>query len=92
MNQLNPIKYQSEVFDRAIMDQIECQTYGITVAQVKTCIEWHGGDYLEYVASVAKLAQRHANDLPPSPAAEAIRVLINRIALADKLSQQEGAY
>ena len=92
MNQLNPIKHQSEVFDRALMDQIECQTYGITVAQVKTCIDWHGGDYLEYMASVAKLAQRHANDLPPSPAAEAIRVLINRIALADKLSQQEGAF
>lgn len=92
MNQLNPIKYQSEVYDRAIMEQIERQTYGITVDQVKKCIEWHGGDYLEYVASVAKLGQRHANDLPPSPAAEAIRVLINRILLADKLSQQEGAY
>ena len=92
MNQLNPIKHQSEVFDQAIVDQIDRQTYGITVAQVKTCIDWHGGDYLEYVASVAKLAQRHANDLPPSPEAEAIRVLLNRISLADKLSQQEGAF
>ena len=92
MNQLNPIKHQSEVFDRAIMNQIERQTYGITVDEVKTCIDWHNGDYLEYVASVAKHAQRYANDIPPSPAAEAIRVLINRILLADKLSQQEGTF
>ncbi len=92
MNQMNPIKYQSEVYDRALMDQIECQTYGVTVDQVKKCIEWHSGDYLEYVSSVARLAQRHANDLPQSPAAEAIRVLINRIALADKLSQKEGTF
>jgi len=92
MNQLNPIKYESEVYDRAIMDQIETQTYGVTVAQVKKCIDWHSGDYLEYASSVARQAQRHANDLPQSPAAEAIRVLINRISLANKLSQQEGAY
>lgn len=76
--------------DQAIFEQVERQTYGITVDQVKQCIEWHDGDHLEYVGSIAKLAQTHVSDLDPSPAAEAIRVLINRIVLADTLSQSTG--
>ena len=75
---------------------IEHRSYGITIAQVAQCIDNHGGDYLEYSASIARCA---TNRLAMLTAAakftpdqmehlEALRVLLNRISLAEQLQTQ----
>lgn len=76
----------------------EQQTYGITIAQVASCIDNHGGDHLEYAGSIARAA---TNQLAMLTAAgkftpdqlehiEALRVLLNRITLAKELEDQTG--
>ena len=35
---------------------IEQRSYGITIAQVAQCIDYHGGDYLEYAGSISRAA------------------------------------
>ena len=77
---------------------IEQRSYGITIAQVASCIENHGGDYLDYAGSIARAA---TNRLAMLTAAgkfegsqlehmEALRVLLNRITLAKELEDQAG--
>ena len=75
----------------------EQQTYGITIAQVASCIDNHGGDHLEYAGSIARAA---TNQLAMLAAAgkftsdqlqhlENIKLLLNRITLAEKLQTQD---
>lgn len=75
----------------------EQQTYGITIAQVASCIGNHGGDHLEYAGSIARAA---TNQLAMLAAAgkftpdqlqhlENIKLLLNRITLAEKLQTQD---
>ena len=79
--------------DKQIQEQ---QTYGITIAQVASCINNHGGDHLEYAGSIARAA---TNQLAMLAAAgkfthdqlqhlENIKLLLNRITLAEKLQTQ----
>ena len=76
----------------------EQRSYGITIAQVASCIKNHGGDHLEYAGSIARAA---TNRLAMLTAAgqftheqlehiEALRVLLNRITLAKELEDQTG--
>ena len=75
---------------------IEQRSYGITIAQVAQCIDYHGGDYLEYSASIARSATNRlamltaAGKFTPDQMEhlEALRVLLNRISLAEQLQNQ----
>lgn len=75
---------------------IEQRSYGITIAQVAQCIDYHGGDYLEYAGSISRAATNRLQMLTAAgtftPAQiehlEALRVLLNRITLAEQLQQQ----
>jgi len=77
---------------------IENRSYGITIAQVAQCIDNHGGDYLEYSASIARCATNRlamltaAGTFTPAQIEhlEALRVLLNRITLAKELEDQAG--
>ena len=76
----------------------EQQAYGITIAQVASCIENHGGDYLDYAGSIARCATNRlamlaaAGKFTPDQMEhlEALRVLLNRITLAKELETQDG--
>ncbi len=75
---------------------IEKRSYGITIAQVAQCIDYHGGDYLEYAGSISRAAINRLAMLTAAGAftpaqiehLEALRVLLNRITLAEQLQQQ----
>ena len=77
---------------------IEQRAYGITIAQVASCIQNHGGDYLEYSGSIARAATNRlamltaAGKFTPDQFEhiEALRVLLNRISLAKELEDQAG--
>ena len=76
----------------------EQQAYGITIAQVASCIENHGGDYLDYAGSIARCATSRLAMLTAAGKftsdqlehIEALRVLLNRISLAKELETQDG--
>lgn len=75
---------------------IEQRSYGITIAQVAQCIDYHGGDYLEYAGSISRAATNRLAMLTAAGAftpaqiehLEALRVLLNRITLAEQLQNQ----
>ena len=75
---------------------IEQRSYGITIAQVAQCIDYHGGDYLEYAGSISRAATNRLTMLTAAGAftpdqmehLEALRVLLNRITLAEQLQNQ----
>lgn len=77
---------------------IEQRSYGITIAQVASCIQNHGGDHLEYAGSIARAATNRlailtaAREFTPDQLEhiEALRVLLNRITLAKELEDQAG--
>ena len=77
---------------------LEQQSYGITIAQVASCIQNHGGDHLDYAGSIARCATNRlamltaAGKFTPDQLEhiEALRVLLNRITLAKKLEDQAG--
>jgi hypothetical protein len=77
---------------------LEQQAYGITIAQVASCIQNHGGDHLDYAGSIARCATNRlamltaAGKFTPDQLGhiEALRVLINRITLAKELEDQAG--
>jgi len=76
----------------------EQRSYGITIAQVASCIDNHGGDYLDYAGSIARAATNRlamltaAGKFTPDQTEhlEALRVLLNRITLAKELETQDG--
>jgi len=100
MNSINALtadtrsRLESGAYDRAILDQIERQTYGVTIDQIKQCIEYHGGDHADYIRSVTAIAIRTLNDAqrngPSHADLEKLRIYLNRIGLASRFATEGG--
>lgn len=77
----------------------EQRAYGLTIAQVNQCIEWHNYDRLEYAASITRAAVNRLttytafNQCSPAQLKEldALRMLLNRVDLAHRLQVQDEA-